>query len=140
MAIQQTLIVFGILFASFVAFVVLIASIRYFGSKNQYWDYKLGVSQEWDMGQLGDVTLTYRVNPENLDELELMVELRQANGCNQKSFTHYERNAHNERHVYGLFREADTDFIEREVALLIDKSINGFRDLGIRPRPKLVAA
>lgn len=136
---QQALIFSGILLASFVFFAILIASIRYFGSKYQYWDYKLGVSREWDFGQLGDVTLTYQLNPENSNELELLVELQQANGCTQKSYTHYERNEHNERHVYGLFQEADSEFIEEEVAFLVDKSRTGFRDLGIHPRPKLVS-
>lgn len=137
---QHALMVAGILGASFVAFLLLMFFIRYFGIKNQYWDYKFGVSREWDFGQLGDVTLIYQVNPEDISELELVLELHQANGCTQRSYTHFERNEQNERHVFGLLRDADIKEIEEEVAFLIDKSINGFRDLGIRPRPKLVSA
>lgn len=137
---EQLAIILVILGLSFVVFLALILSIRHFGAKNQYWDYKLGVSRDWDFGQLGDVTLTYQVNPENSNELELRIQLHQANGCTQTSFTHYERNEHNERHVYGLFRDAEISFIEQEVALLIDKSLNAFKDLGIRPRPKLIKA
>lgn len=76
---QYTLIVVLALFIG----LILLGQIRRVYKKHLYRNRQFGETRTWDLGQTGDATLIYQVNPENDREVQVALKLHQSNDCTQ---------------------------------------------------------
>lgn len=128
-----------ILALSVVLFIVLIAGIGHFGIRTKYWDRQFGSSRTWDMGNLGKAVLTYQLNPEDSTSVEMELALHQHDGSTQKTSWSCPRTQRNEREVYGLYIEAHEKWVRDEARELAGYRTKTLRELGVRPRLKLIS-
>lgn len=129
-----------ILVLSLVFLAAFIVAIGIFGKRTQYWQRQFGEERHWDLDQLGSAVTTYRVDPDNSENIELELVFRRPNGEVLRSSLCFDRRDDVEREVYGLFVEMPVSWVQKEVGKLLGYSDETMRKFGLRRKPKLVEA
>lgn len=119
--------------------VILISAIGHFGNRTQYWQRQFGETRTWDVGPMGEAVLTYQLDPEDSNTVQMELALHQQNNSIQRTFWCFDRTPKNERDAYGLFIEATDDWVKDEAVKLTGYRMDTMREFGLKPVLKAIA-